>query len=124
MTSNHIAPVGAWVAYKDSDPSDVDKVAIFGSEIQALRYSNGRGLIVIRWPFGKTLMQAILEKEKVPIAAAPVRARASRRGKQDDTLPVTPEQSTRAETDAEHFADAVERAAARKAAWKASPPAN
>jgi hypothetical protein len=122
MADSNRTPVGAWVAYREPDPTDGDKLAIFGSEIQALRYANGRGLRVIRWQFGKNLTEAIAESLQIFTGSAPVRARASRKGKRDDALPAEP--PTREERNTENFANAIERAATMRKGRPETPTEN
>jgi hypothetical protein len=127
MADSNRTPVGAWATYNQAESYvnyDSDNIAIFGSEIQALRYANGRGLQVIRWQFGKTLTEAIAEGRTVVTAPAPVRARASRKGRQDDALPAAGEQPTREERNTEDFANAIERAATMRKGRAEKPTEN
>jgi hypothetical protein len=127
MADSNRAPIGVWATYDQAESYvryDSDGVVVFGSEIQALRYANGRGLRVIRWPFGKSLTEAISDGSKVATVTAPVRARAARKGKQDDVLPAEPLQPTREERNTEDFANAIERAATMRKGRAEKPTEN
>ena len=54
-TGNGLVPVeeprGAWVAYY----SDYSGMALFGSEIEALRHAVGNSMTVAFWEFGRDL---------------------------------------------------------------------
>lgn len=81
MARDSARPAGAWASHKDGG-----QVAIFGSELAALRDAVGRAATVAYWPFGLTLAEAQAKYQQEAPGAAP-RARRSRKAAQAEELP-------------------------------------